>query len=129
MPVQVVSGATLMCTFGTNPSNLVVLPANRVTCGNQPAANIMDHLPLQNIMFFGMCTSTANPAVAAATALASGVLTPQPCVPNTPGPWTTGAPTALIGMFPALDNASICNCVWAGVISVVSPGQTTTNIP
>jgi hypothetical protein len=28
-----------------------------------------------------------------------------------------------IGGLPALDNACTCNCLWAGVISVISPGQ------
>ncbi|MBV9735739.1 MAG: DUF4280 domain-containing protein, partial [Acidisphaera sp.] len=73
MAMQVVNTAQLQCTFGMAPSNLVVLPINRVMCGNQPAANIMDHVPLMNIMPFGMCQSIANPMVAAATAAALGV--------------------------------------------------------
>ena len=56
------------CSFGLAPSSLVVLPVNRVMTGNQPAANIMDHMPMVNILPFGMCSSLANPAVAAATA-------------------------------------------------------------
>ena len=39
-----------------------------------PAANIMDHVPMVNIMPFGMCITPSNPAVAAATAAALGVL-------------------------------------------------------
>ena len=65
MPMQVVNSATLMCSFGTSPSNLVVLPNHRVMCGNQFAANITDHISMVNIMPFGMCMSIANPAVAA----------------------------------------------------------------
>jgi len=129
MPMQVVNTATLTCSFGTTPSNLVVLPTNRVLCGSQFAANIMDHISMVNIMPFGMCTSLANPAVAAATAAALGVLTPQPCIPATMTPWTPGAVTDLIANQPALDNVSICMCNWAGVITVANPGQTTTVIP
>jgi hypothetical protein len=129
MPMQVVNTATLTCSFGTTPSSLVVLPTNRVLCGSQFAANIMDHISMVNIMPFGLCTSLANPAVAAATAAALGVLTPQPCIPATMTPWTPGAVTDLIANQPALDNVSICMCNWAGVITVANPGQTTTVIP
>src|SRR3974390_1970062 len=118
MPMQVVNGAQLVCSFGVAPSSLVVLPTNRELCGNQFAANIMDHIPMVNIMPFGMCISLANPMVAAATAAALGVLTPQPCIPATASPWTPGALTVMLGSQPALDNISICMCNWAGVITV-----------
>ena len=129
MPMQVVNSATLMCSFGTSPSNLVVLPNHRVKCGDQFAANISDHISMVNIMPFGMCTSIANPAVAAATAAALGVLTPQPCIPATTTPWVPGAVTDLLDHQPALDNVSICLCNWAGVITVTNPGQPATQIP
>ena len=98
-------------------------------CGNQFAANITDHIAMVNIMPFGMCTSIANPAVAAATSAALGVLTPQPCIPATMTPWVPGAITDLLDSQPALDNVSICMCNWAGVITVTNPGQPTTQIP
>lgn len=129
MPMQVVNNATLICTMGMATSKLVVLPIHRTLCENQFAANIMDHISMVNIMPFGMCISPANPAVAAATAAALGVLTPMPCIPNTPTPWVPGAPTVILDSQPALDNISICNCVWAGIISVLEPGQTTELIP
>ena len=128
MAIQVCMGATLQCSFGAAPSSLVVLPANR-TMTTTPAATIMDHAPLVNIMPFGMCSSPANPTVAAATAAALGVLTPMPCVPVTPAPWVVGAPTVLIGKMPALNNSSKLMCSWGGVIQIVSPGQTKMMIP
>ena len=129
MALQVCNGAMLQCSMGVAPSSFVVLPDKMVLTSNQPAANIMDHKPMVNIMPFGMCRSPANPQVAAATAAASGVLTPQPCIPNTPAPWVPGAPTVLLKNFPALNNTSKLNCIWAGVISVQNPGQTTHTIP
>ena len=128
MAIQVCMGATLQCSFGAAPGTLVVLPSNR-TMTQTPAATIMDHAPLVNIMPFGMCSSPANPTVAAATAAALGVLTPMPCVPATAAPWIVGAPTVLIGNMPALDNNSKLMCNWAGVIQVVNPGQTKMMIP
>jgi len=129
MPNLVSMGAVLKCSFGLAPSSLVVLPVNRVMGEGPPAANIMDHVPMVNIMPFGMCTSEANPTVAAATAAALGVLTPMPCVPDTPAPWAPGAETVLLGNQPALDNVSICNCMWAGVISIAQPGTVKTMVP
>ena len=128
MSMQVCAGAMLQCSFGVAPSTLVVLPENRVLTGT-PAATIMDNKPIVNIPPFGMCTSLANPTVAAATAAALGVLTPMPCVPATVAPWVVGAPTVLIGNMPALDNTSKLMCMWAGVIQVVTPGEFTVQIP
>ena len=129
MPLQVCMGAHMKCSFGLAPSELVVLPKNRVTTNMMPDANIMDHIPLVNIMPFGACTSLANPEVAAATAAALGVLTPQPCVPVTPAPWVAGAVTVLLGNFPTLDNISTLMCTWAGVIKFVDAGEETVMVP
>lgn len=129
MAIEVCSGAMLQCSFGVAPSALNVLPVNRVTAGGPPAANIMDHKPMVNIMPFGVCTSIANPTVASATAAALGVLTPMPCIPNTVAPWVPGSPTVLIANMPALNNSSKCLCTWAGVISVAAPGQFNVQVP
>jgi hypothetical protein len=128
MAIQVCMGAMLQCSFGVAPSTLVVLPSNKVLT-TTPAATIMDHAPLVNIMPFGMCSSPSNPMVAAATAAALGVLTPMPCVPATSAPWIVGAPTVMIGNVPALNNSSKLMCNWGGVIQIVSPGQMQTMIP
>ena len=129
MPMQVCMGAMMQCSFGMAPSSLVVLPKNETFTDQVPDANIMDHVPMVNIMPFGMCTSLANPTVAAATAAALGVLTPMPCIPNTPEPWVTGAPTVMLGNAPALDNVSKLMCVWAGVIQFSTPGEMTVDVP
>lgn len=121
-------GATLQCSFGAAPSSLVVLPANRVLT-NTPAATIMDNVPLLNILPFGVCSSLANPTVAAATTAALGVLTPVPCVPVTPAPWVVGSPTVLVGNMPSLNNSSKLMCTWGGVIQIVNPGQTKMMVP
>jgi hypothetical protein len=89
----------------------------------------MDNVPLVNIMPFGMCMSIANPAVAAATSAALGVLTPMPCVPVTPAPWAPGAATVTLGGAPTLDNTSTLMCIWGGVIEFVTPGEFTVSVP
>jgi hypothetical protein len=128
MAQQVVAGAMMMCSFGVAPSSLIVLPTNKTMCGGPPAANIMDSKPIVNIPPFGMCMSIANPAVAAATSAAMGVLTPMPCVPVTVAPWSPGSATVMLGNMPALNNTSMCNCSWGGVISITYAGQATTMV-
>jgi hypothetical protein len=128
MGVQVCMGGVMMCTFGMAPSSIVPTPKPIMT-SNMVAANIMDHKPLMNIPPFGMCMSLANPTVAAATAAALGVLTPMPCIPNTPAPWVPGSPTVMLQNFPALNESSKLMCIWAGVISITFPGQVTELIP
>lgn len=127
---QVCGGATLQCSFGVAPSVLNVLLQNRMLTAGMPAANIMDHIPLVNILPFGMCMSLANPMVAGATAAALGVLTPMPCIPATATPWIPGGPpTMLLGNMPSLDSNSTLMCNWAGVIKIVMPGQMQMLIP
>jgi len=128
MPQQVCMGAMMTCSFGTAPSSLMVLPTNRVMTNNMPDANIMDHIPMVNILPFAMCTSIANPVVASATAAAFGVLTPMPCIPATPAPWVPGSPTVLLANMPTLNNSCTLNCMWAGVISFSQAGQVTVNV-
>lgn len=126
---QVCMSAMCQCTFGMAPSALVVTPENKTLTSSLPAATIMDNVPMKNIMPFGMCSSMANPAVAAATAAALGVLTPMPCVPVTAAPWTPGCPTVLIANKPALNDSSKLMCSWGGVISINNPGQMKHQIP
>ncbi len=128
MPNQVCMGAVMQCTFGVAPSSLVPTPKTVMT-SNMVAANIMDNIPITNIPPFGMCSSPSNPTVAAATAAALGVLTPMPCVPNTPAPWTPGAANVLLCNMPALDDTSKLTCIWGGVISINFAGQVTHQIP
>ncbi len=128
MGLQVCAGAMMQCSFGAAPVALVVLPAKRVVT-QTPSATIMEHVPITNIPPFGLCSSLANPTVAAATTAALGVLTPMPCVPATSAPWVPGAPTVLIGEMPALNDASKLMCNWGGVIQITFAGQATVQVP
>jgi hypothetical protein len=128
MAKQTCMGAMMKCSFGVAPSSLVPTPKTVMT-SYMVAANILDHIPIMNIPPFGMCQCPANPAVAAATAAALGVLTPMPCVPVTPAPWVPGAPTVLLCGAPALNDSSTLMCIWGGVISINMPGQMTHDIP
>ncbi len=129
MATAVCMGAMCACSFGMTPSALVVTPENRVVTGGMPMATIMDFVPMKNIMPFGMCSSPANPQVAAATAAALGVLTPMPCIPVPAAPWAPGSPTVLIGGKPALNNTCKLICTWGGIIQITNPGTFKVQIP
>lgn len=120
----VVAGAMLQCPFGTAPSTLNVTSQATCTAAGQPVATIQDAQGMVNIPSFGMCTSLANPQVAAATAAALGVLTPQPCMPVTSGAWIPTSPTTLVAGKPCLtgDCKAICTN-GMGNITVTQPGQ------
>jgi hypothetical protein len=129
MPNHVCNNAVIKCSMCPAPGVLTVLPVKLVNTFNQPAANIMDHVPMVNIKPFGPCMAPGNPATAAATAAALGVLTPGPCLPNTPAPWVPGSPTVNLKNQPALNKSSTLNCMAGGVISIVFEGQATHAIP
>jgi hypothetical protein len=124
MPKLVVNGAKLKCSEGLAPSTLTVLPVNGSDGDQQPAATIMDQVPMMNIAPFGMCKTQANPQVAAATAAAQGVLTPMPCVPVIPAPWSPGSSVVTINELKALSDDSKCNCAWTGSIEITDPAST-----
>jgi uncharacterized Zn-binding protein involved in type VI secretion len=117
-------GALVQCSFGLAPATLNVLPTSRVTVEGTPAANVTCSTPV-NIPTFSMCSSLANPTVAAATAAALGVLTPMPCVPALT-PWVPGSPTTTIGGAPALVMGNTCQCAFGGVVQILFPGAVRT---
>ncbi|MFP3153566.1 DUF4280 domain-containing protein [Lachnospiraceae bacterium ZAX-1] len=124
----VCGGAMTACSFGMAPGTFMVLPENKVMT-SMPIATIMDNKPMVNILPFGMCSSMANPQVAAATAVALGVLTPMPCMPVISAPWAPGSPTVLIANKPALNQTSKLMCNWAGIIQITNPGTTNIQVP
>lgn len=125
MGMMVVQGATLACTFGTAPGSLCATSQMLCLAQDRPAAGIQDMGTGVNIAPFGMCTSLANPQVAAATAGALGVLTPQPCMPVPAGTWLPANPRILIGSVPCLTSDAQLVCAnGMGTIRVTAPGQT-----
>lgn len=120
-----VSGSMLLCAMGSAPAALTVLPTAQVLAEGAAAAVTTDLVSVQNIPSFGMCSSLSNPQVASATSAASGVLTPQSCVPNVPAPWRPGVPLVLVGGKPALNQTCTCQCAYGGAITVQVPTQRT----
>ena len=126
MPVAVTT-AMVSCSFGASPStlkgttNAIVLVQGRPSCTISDGSNV-------NIGSFGMCSSLANPQVAAATTAAMGVLTPQPCTPMLSGNWISGkmataSTPVLVGGIPCLTMGSTCNCAYGGILTILNPAQ------
>lgn len=119
---MVAAGATLSCPLGTVPCTLNVTSQVTSLIGQKPAATILDIAYPVNISGFGMCTSLLNPQVAAATAAALGVLTPQPCMLVPTGTWTP-MPKVLVAGKPCFGSDAVLMCAYGGVITVTMPGQ------
>lgn len=131
MPPLVVMGAKIGCSMAVPPTpsgSLVVLPMNKVMGCNQPAANIMDNVPIKNIAPFPLCQAKANPTVIAATAAAAGTPTPAACVPVFPAPWSPGASQTMIGGQPALHAGCTLNCAYGGTVTISYAGQATIQV-
>ncbi len=124
MSLLVAMGANLLCTMGTAPAPIKVTSQQKVLAQGKPAATIQDCQSASNVGPFGLCRSPANPAVAAATAAAMGVLTPQPCMPVPAGTWIPTKPKVIVGGKPCLTQDCKLMCAYAGQISVTLPGQT-----
>lgn len=121
MSKLVSTGTQLRCSYGTMPSYFIAPPTNRVTASNNPAATIMDHIPMINVAPFSLCTSLLNPAVSFAGC-------PQPCVPVISTPWSLGSKRVMISKKPALNSNSQCMCSWSGIIKITQPGQSRVNV-
>lgn len=121
MPLLVCTTATLRCSMGSTPSTFTA-SSTRGGVQGKPAGTIQDNKAF-NVATFGMCRSTANPAVQAATAAAQGVFTQALCVPSTPTPWAPGSARVQLERHPVLRETDRLPCTYAGTIQVVSPGQ------
>ena len=122
VPKLVVHGAKLKCSEGVSPGTLSVTGSGPKD-NDHPTATVEDYKPMSNIGAFGMCRSTSNPQVSAATSAAQGVLTPQPCTPVVTSAWSPGASVITIDEHKALSSDSTCSCSWNGTIEITDPAS------
>jgi hypothetical protein len=113
--------------MGTAPGQINPTNQMSIRVGGKPVASIADAAPMSNVGSFGMCTSLANPTVAAATAAALGVLTPQPCIPAPAGMWMCSGKVR-VGGKPVLTTDGTLTCSYGGTISIMNPGQMTVKV-
>ncbi len=118
----VVQGTILKCSFGNVPTPIMVLSGHKVK-SMMPVAVKTDHIPLMNILPFGMCSNPANPMVIAATAAAFGVFTPAPCIPCTTQDWTKPCTKVKADGTEVINMDSQLECLYGGSIKVTAPIQ------
>ena len=124
MAFPVVAGGTCMCSMGTAPGQITPSNQSNIRIAGKPAASIMDAAPVTNVGPCGMCQSMMNPAVAAATSAAMGVLTPQPCTPTPTGAWICQGKVRVAGNT-ILTSDGTLQCSFMGSITIKDPGQRT----
>lgn len=117
MPLLVVTGATLTCTFGSAPATFAAVPPTP-TSATAAAGHINHNVPVTNVPSFGTCCSPNNPAVIAAQ------MVPQTCVPVLPSPWAPGATKVKLSNIAAHSDTSKLMCCWSGMVAVSVAGQT-----
>ena len=123
MGAFVTDGATVICPFGTKPASLKVTSQRKFIANGKPVATIQD-ASIINIPGFGMCSAMTNPQVAAATAAALGVLTPQPCMFSSAGSWIPSQTKVLAEGKPCLTTGASIVCMTGfQQCSLVNPGQ------
>lgn len=119
----VVMGAMTECTWGSMDGRLILPISHGVYIKEKAQLNIMDFKPFYNILPFGMCSSLANPIVAAATAANQGVLRKMPCTPVVVTPWISGKTDSMVENQPALLCSSMNMCLFCGLITINDDGQ------
>lgn len=120
MPPPLTTGSLLQCTHGVAPAAFVATPKPAPMVNGALAIATVEQTTLNNVATFVMCNSPTNPAVAAATSAAMGVLTPMPCVPVLT-PWTPSPVVPTVTMLPTASALSTCNCMHGGLIRISLP--------
>lgn len=114
---MVCDGAILSCsgsTGGTSP--LKIFPEINIFMNEKPIGVISNSKANINILSFGMCKLTSNPAVA------GNKNNPVPCMPSSVSPWKDGVSYFLAGNEKAISDKSTCQCSYGGAISI-DPNQ------
>lgn len=96
--------AMIKCNAGTVPLPILLPVAHGVTSKNMPLLNANDHVPMMNIMPFGVCQRKPFPPPG------------NICVPITPFAWKKGDMHCFVGGAPALTKDSCLTCMMGGTI-------------
>lgn len=114
MPV-ISSGNMCTCSFGTIPIPLISV--NTVNVEKMPVVTNTD---TSTLISFGTCSSPANPAVQAAIAASLGTVEVAPCKSAIITTWLNTKNTVLACGRPVCTDASTCQCMWGGIISITN---------
>jgi hypothetical protein len=113
----VVNGAQLKCSKLSSCATSQLVVTGGLACSEaegQPIATVNDHVAGTNILPFpGDCLTTG-----------------EPCVPQTPTPWSPGESYALFSsLIPLVASSATLQCAAGrGIIAVADPGQSTFDV-
>lgn len=96
--------AMIKCSAGAVPLPILAPVTHGVTSQNKPLLNANDHIPMMNIMPFGVCKNKPVPPPG------------NICVPITPLAWQKGDTHCFVGGAPALTKDSCLTCMLGGSI-------------
>ena len=115
MPV-ISSGNLCRCSFGLIP---IPLTSPNVTV-NVEGTPIITNTDTSTLISFGMCMTPSNPTVAAIIASSLGTVTMAPCKSVIITPWMNTKINVFACGKPVCTNASTCQCMWGGVITIIN---------
>ncbi|MBO6177642.1 MAG: DUF4280 domain-containing protein [Selenomonadaceae bacterium] len=100
--------ALIRCNSGVAPVPLLLPVSHGVTSKGQPLVNANDHIPMMNILPFGICSKkpVAPPGA-------------NICIPITPMAWKKGDKNCFVAGAPALTKDSCLTCMMGGTIKFV----------
>lgn len=119
MALQVCTGATLHCSYGTESAVFNATP-RPVTTSGRVVGVLTDHRPMLNVPAFGDC----QPATASAST--TGPLASRACMPSLPDSWSRAVPASaavLVSGTQVLDDSCTLACVRGGTIRIGMAGQ------
>lgn len=117
-----VAGAIVHCSYGTQLGRLKLSLCHGVYTKDKALMNVNDYEPFQNVMPFGYCTSSLNPAVANGRIDILGVRK-APCVPVLTKEWLNGKEDKIVDGYAALTKESTNMCLYCGMIKILDDGQ------
>lgn len=117
-----VAGAIVHCSYGTQLGRLKLPLCHGVYTKDKALMNVNDYEPFQNVMPFGYCTSSLNPAVANGRIDILGVRK-APCVPVLTKEWLNGKEDKIVDGYAALTKESTNMCLYCGMIKILDDGQ------
>lgn len=124
-PKYIVRGAKMRCDKGSHPRKLNLPVSHGSYVNGKPVLNEADSKANENIAYFGICSSGANPnnEIINLVAESGGTISGKKCCPNILANWSTTKEETKVEGKAALTTKSQLICAFDGVIKFISDGQ------
>ncbi|GGG82882.1 DUF4280 domain-containing protein [Paenibacillus radicis (ex Gao et al. 2016)] len=121
----VVRGAKMQCSFGSNFRRINLPQSHGAYVNDKPMMNESDRMPVENIAYFGVCSSVENDNTEVLYLFGKdgAPVNGKRCCPVFLDDWLLTKADALVDGKPALTTKSQLICMHDGVITFVDDGQ------